>query len=49
MAFEEAQNIAQRAGFTLEDFQRFLQDYESLNVIQVNASRTRIDLVTSGL
>ena len=47
--FDEAQNIAQRAGFTPEDFARFLEDYESLNVIQVNASRTRIDLATSGL
>ena len=47
--FDEAQNIAQRAGFSLEDFARFLEDYESLNVIQVNASRTRIDLATSGL
>ena len=47
--FDEAQNIAQRAGFSLDDFARFLEDYESLNVIQVNASRTRIDLATSGL
>ena len=49
MAYEEAQNIAIRSGFTQVDFERFLQEYESLNVILVNPSRTRIDLVSSGL
>lgn len=48
VAYEEASNIALRSGLTQEDFERFIQDYEGLNVIQVNASRTRIDLVTSG-
>jgi DNA replication licensing factor MCM7 len=47
--FDEALQMAQRAGFLQDDFSRFLEDYESLNVIQVNATRTRIDLASSGL
>ena len=49
VGFEDALNLAQRAGFSRDDFDRFLAEYESLSVIQVNPSRTRIDLAESGL
>ena len=39
-----ALHLAQRSGFSSEDFNKFVAEYEGLNIIQVNPSRTRIDL-----
>ena len=46
VSFEDARNLAQRSGFLPEQFEDFVSQYEGLNIIQVNASRTRIDLAT---
>ena len=43
VSFESAKELAMRAGFSVEEFDRFITEYEGLAIIQVNASRTRIE------
>ncbi len=45
MSFEAAKELSLRAGFSDEDFDRFIAEYEGLSIIQINASRTRIECV----
>ena len=48
VSFESARELSMRAGFSAEDFDRFITEYEGLAIIMVNASRTRIECVVGG-